>query len=255
MSIFLDSLYQNTERKTMLYNWYMEEINHNGEEYAIMHGVVTGHTRLMDSIFINTTKIKSYTINYADSELIVETQNTTYHCPLAYCLFAKQDLVKNQIPDYEKIKQEYLNKINEELPTIEDGNVLLVLSNHNEYYFNSLYYKPKGADEKVSYSSFAHIGMFQDSFLIRSHEINIDLRYFPHYMNIDFYQQCTDNLPFYIENIGDIVLYCNTFSGLIKLNPGERKKVSEENAEKEKIDLPDGDLYPAMFISDDENGD
>lgn len=112
MSIFLDSLYQNTERKTMLYNWYMEEINHNGEEYAIMHGVVTGHKRLMDSIFINTTKIKSYTINYADSELIVETQNTTYHCPLAYCLFAKQDLVKNQIPDYEKIKQEYLNNVN-----------------------------------------------------------------------------------------------------------------------------------------------
>ena len=74
-------------------------------------------------------------------------------------------------------------------------------------------------------------------------------------MNIDFYQQCTDNLPFYIENIGDIVLYCNTFSGLIKLNPGERKKVSEENAEKEKIDLPSGDLYPAIVIPDDENDD
>ena len=36
MNIGLDSLNQNTERKTMLYNWYMEEINHNGEEYAIM---------------------------------------------------------------------------------------------------------------------------------------------------------------------------------------------------------------------------
>ena len=100
MNIGLDSLNQNTERKTMLYKWYMEEINRNGEEYAIMHGVVTGHTRLMDSIFINTTRIKSYTINYADSELIVETQNTTYHCPLAYCLFAQQDLVKNQLIIY-----------------------------------------------------------------------------------------------------------------------------------------------------------
>ena len=59
-------------------------------------------------------------------------------------------------------------------------------------------------------------------------------------------------MPFYIENIGDITLYCRTFRGLIKLDPGERKEVTKENAEKVSIDLPDGDLYPAVFIPDEE---
>ena len=249
---FKDALNQDNKRKTMLYYWYMEVVNCAGNEFTIMHGIVSGHKRLMDSTFINTSSIKSYTVNYDDSELVVQTENTVYHCPLAYCNFDQQDLVKNQIPDYEKIKREYKGKAEKELPTADVGEVLLVISNHNEYYFNSLYYRPEGADKKVKYSVFPHIGMFQDSFLIRSGEGNIDLRYFPHSQDIDFYAQDTDNKPFYIENIGDITLYCRTFSGLIKLDPGERKEVTKENAEKVSIDLPDNDLYPAVFIPDEE---
>lgn len=237
------------ERKTMLYYWYMEEVNREENECTIMHGIVSGHKKLIDSLPIHTSRVRSYTIDYEDSELVVQTENTVYHCPLAYCNFEKQDLVKNQIPNYEKIRQEYKNKIKEELPVADEGNVLLVISNHNEFYFHSLYYKPEGADAEVKYSAFPHIGMFQDSFLIISEEGNIDLRYFPHFQNIEFYMQDTDNKPFYIENLGDITLYCRTLNGLIKLNPGERKEVSEENAEKEEVDLSDEDLYPAMIIS------
>ena len=104
----------------------------------------------------------------------------------------------------------------------------------------------------MKYFAGPHIGTFQDSFLIRSREGDIDLRYFPHSQNIEFYTQDTDNKPFYIENIGDITLYCHTFSGLIKLDPGERKEVTKENAEKVSVDLSDNDLYPAAFISDKE---
>lgn len=247
-----DALNQDNKRKTMLYYWYMEDINYLGIEYAIIHGIVSGHKRLMDSIFINSSFINSYMVNYDDSELVVRTENTVYHCPLAYCNFDQQDLVKNQIPDYEKIKREYKGRAEKELPTADEGDVLLVISNHNQYYFNSLYYKPNGTYEKVKYFSGPHIGMLQDSFLVRSGEGNIDLRYFPHSQNIDFYTQDTDNKPFYIENIGDITLYCRTFSGLIKLNPGERKEVTKENVEKVSVDLPDGDLYPAVFIPDEE---
>ena len=249
---FNDVPNQDDERKTMLYCWYTEDVNYSGNEHSIIHGIVSGHPRLIDTTFVNSTFIKSYEVNYDDSELVVHTKNTVYHCPLAYCNFDKQDLVKNQIPDYEKIKQEYKGKAEKELPTADEGEVLLVISNHNQYYFNSLYYKPIGADEKITYSAGAHISMFQDSFLIRSCEGDIDLRYFPHYMNIYFYEQDTDNKPFYIENIGDITLYCRTDSGLIKLDPGERKEVTKENAEKESVDLLDGDLYPAVFIPDEE---
>ena len=34
----------------------------------------------------------------------------------------------------------------------------------------------------------------------------------------------------------------------IKLNPGERKEVTKENAEAETPSLPNGDLYPAGII-------
>ena len=36
------------------------------------------------------------------------------------------------------------------------------------------------------------------------------------------------NVPFCIENIGDVVLYAKTSAGIIKLAPGERKEVIKE---------------------------
>lgn len=74
----------------------------------------------------------------------------------------------------------------------------------------------------------------EDSYLIRCEEADIDLRYFPHFENIEFYSQDTEGKPLYIENIGDIVLYAKTGAGYIRLNPGERKEVCVENAEKKE---------------------
>ncbi|MBR4587276.1 MAG: hypothetical protein IKO30_03055 [Lachnospiraceae bacterium] len=54
----------------------------------------------------------------------------------------------------------------------------------------------------------------------------------------------------YIENIGSTVLYAKTHVGTIKLDPGERKEVIENNTEKENAILPDGDLYPAGIIEE-----
>ena len=73
----------------------------------------------------------------------------------------------------------------------------------------------------------------------------VDVRYFPHYQNIEFYSEYTDEKPLYVENIGYSVIYVQSSAGTIKLAPGERKEVTPENAEKEPPVLPDGDLYPA----------
>ena len=79
-------------------------------------------------------------------------------------------------------------------------------------------------------------------------EHEIDLRYFPHYQNIEFYSEHTGGYPLYIENIGDVVIYARTSAGTIKLEPGDRKKVVKENEEVETPVLPGGDLYPAGIV-------
>ena len=135
-------------------------------------------------------------------------------------------------------------------PSIEPGKVLLVLADFCSYYYHSLYYVPKDSvdGQKEDISSQEHIGMFQDSFLIYSKNYKIDLRYFPHFQNIEFYSEKTDKCPWFLENIGNEVLYARTSAGVIKLMPGDRKEVNTENAEPIRPILSGGDLYPAAII-------
>ena len=171
-----------------------------------------------------------------------------YHCPLAYCNFKKQDKYPDIIPDYEALKEKHQGTI--EYPSIEPGKVLLVLANFCDYYFHSLYYVPKDSEDgkKLEFSGSPHVGTFQDSYLINTKDYKIDLRYFPHYQNIEFYSEDTNGCPLFIENIGDVVIYARTSAGTIKLEPGDRKEVTKENVEDETPILPSGDLYPAGII-------
>lgn len=234
------------DRKVMLHNWYIEDhLSQRNGRYALAHGIVTGHSRLPDSIFIYTSKIRETYVN-GEGELVVVTMNTEYHCPLNSCDWERQDQYVDMIPEYEKIKAEYKDKALR--PSIEPGKVLLVLSNFCHYYFHSLYCIPEGADQPYEYSGDAHIGMFQDSYLVEADHGRIDLRYFPHYQNIEFYSEHTQGMPLFLENVGDVTLYAKSSVGTIKLNPGERKEVIKENAESETPNLPNGDLYPAGII-------
>ena len=234
------------DRKVMLHNWYIEDhLSQRNGRYALAHGIVTGHSRLPDSIFCHTSKIRETYVN-GEGELIVLTKNTEYHCPLNACDWEKQDQYPDMLPDYIKIKEEY--KDTTLRPTIEPGKVLLVLSNFEQYYFHSLYCIPEGVDQPCEYSGDAHVGMFQDSYLIEADHGWIDLRYFPHYQNIEFYSEHTQGMPFFLENIGDVTLYAKTSAGMIKLNPGDRKEVTKANAEEKTPSLPNGDLYPAGIM-------
>ena len=58
----------------------------------------------------------------------------------------------------------------------------------------------------------------------------------------------TDECPIYLQNIGDTVLYASTHCGMIRLEPGDRKEVTKENAEPDPPVLPDDDLYPAVIM-------
>ena len=209
------------------------------------HGIVSGHPRLSDACDINTTAAQEILLDKENEKLIIQTRNTEYHLLLAYCDFKKQEQNKDVIPEFEWVYENYKDKI--EYPKIEDGKVLLVLSNFDEYFFHSLYCRYPGNKEPVEYRGSAHVGMFQDSYLIHAAENKLDLRYFPHFQYVEFYVESTDNMPLFIQNIGDVPLFAKTHVGTMKLKPGERKEVCKNNCTEDTVFLAGGDLYPAGF--------
>lgn len=217
-----------SERKTQLHYWYVGEHEIEGKLYKMGHGIVTGHKKLLDTIDAHTSAIQEMHIDEEAEELVLTTVNTVFHCPLSYCRFDKQDKYPNAVPNYKNLKKKYKNSIR--YPSIEQGNVLLVLANFCYYYFHSLYYVPKDSEDgkPVEFMGYPHVGMFQDSFLVWADDYKIDLRYFPHPQNIEFYSEDTKGCPLFLENIGDVVLYARTSVGKIRLEPGERKEVKKK---------------------------
>lgn len=235
-------------RKLQLHYWYIGEHEIEGEMLNIGHGIVTGHKKLSDAMDMHTSAVEAIHIDEEEGELVLTTRNSVYHCPLAYCRFKKQDEYPDIIPDYDRLKEKYKDRI--EYPSIDPGKVLLVLANFCDYYFHSIFYVTKDSEfgKSLEYVGRPHVGTFQDSYLINTEDNKVDLRYFPHYQNIEFYSEHTDGCPWFIENIGDAVIYARTSAGTIKLEPGDRKEVTKDNAEDETPVLPDGDLYPAGII-------
>lgn len=234
------------EQKTMLHYWHVRSREYGNGVYLSATGIVSGHERLRDTMQIHTSEIKRIVIDDATEEAVIHTRNTVYYCPLRYLDFEHQEEYAELLPEYERLKKAYQGK--REYPAIEAGKVLLVLSNFDSYYFNSLYYKETEEEAPAEFMASPHIGTFQDSFLVSAEKGNIDLRYFPHYGNIEFYAECTNGKPWFLENIGSDVLYAKTSCGIIRLEPGERKEVKAENAETEEPFLFGGDLYPAVFL-------
>ena len=126
------------KRKLMLHQWYVDVCGDLQREEPLLcgRGYVSGHQRLMDSTYIHTSYIKKMEVNDETKEMIIHTCNSIYFCPLEYCDFDKQDKNAGLLPDYERIKEQYYGKRVD--PSIEEGKVLLVLSNFDNYYFHSL---------------------------------------------------------------------------------------------------------------------
>ena len=244
IDFYIDHLHV-SNRPLELHNWYISEREVDGEVKRFGNGIVTGHDKIPDSCRMETEEIKDIEINENRGEILLIAKEHTYACELSSCRFRKQDKYPDVIPYYPELKEKY--KYSRVWPSIEPGKILLVLSDTCEFYFHSVYYVLKDEEnmEPLDYTGWPHIGSFQDSYLIDIEEAGIDLRYFPHFRNIEFYEEDTRGLPLFIENIGGSPLYARTSCGWIRLEPGERKEVKEENAEKEKPVLPNGDLYPA----------
>lgn len=232
------------ERNTSLHYWYLNEIQNDiGDSFVVAHGIVTGHAKIEDAVFIHTSEVQKVSVDDKACELILQTRNTEYRCPLAYCDWDEQDKMPTIIPEYAYIKENYKGKLCEK--TIDDGKILLVISNFDEYYFHSIYYKSVDSDEKMEFIATPHIGYSKDSFLIFGS--GFDIRYFPQNQNIEFYVESVNDTPFFVENIGDIILYVKSSKGVVKLAPGECKEIIKENAELDPPLLSRRELYPVLY--------
>ena len=233
-----------------LHYWYI--FDKGGEMHA--RGNVTGNPKIEDSVRVTTSPVVSVTVDEDCGEAIIMTAHSVYRCPLEYWRFDSQDKyegIRELVSDYDSLKEKYKDKL--VYPEIEQGRVLLVLADFCEYYFHSLCVKDENG-KRLDCRGQAHIGMFQDSFLIgvswdNPAEIHdkyrIDIRYFPHYKNIEFYSDETAGMPLYAENIGSSDIYVRRNADTFRLKSGERKELIGENAEATVSNLPDGDLYPA----------
>ena len=54
---------RNREKRAQLHYWYVDKMRQNSKEYVLAHGIVSGHKRLTDTMFIHTSEIQSITIN------------------------------------------------------------------------------------------------------------------------------------------------------------------------------------------------
>lgn len=201
-----------------LWKWYIEKL---GDGKLRAHGVVTNHHGIMDSTLIHTSRVMSVKTDIDNDEMVITTKNTVYHCKLSTCRFAKQDGYPDVLENYDCIKERYC--IPQAEPEIEQGKVLLVLSDYDEFYFHSLCVK-NSTDDLEKYNSNANLGMFQDSYLIYTNDHRIDLRYFPGDRRIEFYSIETNGMPLYIENIGScsLILQVQNRESYYTLKPGER---------------------------------
>lgn len=225
-----------------LYNWYIDKCKvGDGFEVLRAHGIVTGHERFMDTTFVNTSEVKHITI---ENEIaIIQTRNTRYECDLKSAKYEFFE-VPEVIPDFIVYRDKYANLRNKENHALEQDGVLLVLGNNKEYYFNSIYAK-FGDEEKYSDQAYPHIGMFQDSVLcmLDMERYRIDYRYFPFQgLHVEFYSWM-DEIDTFIENCGDEELFVTVKGNVYRIDPGKRKKIIEENAEKESYELNYTDLY------------
>lgn len=201
-----------------LYNWYILDKGN----YYVAHGNVVGSDRFQDSLKIHTSKIEK--VDISDELVKIHTKNTVYQCNLQDCLFWNQKPIKLLPVNLDELAKKY----NKEYQTIKDS-VLLVLTDHNEYYFDKAVVNRDG--ESIDLPMYVNVGMFQDSCLIGDADKGgkYDVRYFPHQGNVEFYLIQVDELPVYLSNAGDHPLCFRTEYGIIEVPAGEQKRMSAKN--------------------------
>jgi len=128
------------------------------------------------------------------------------------------------------------------------GKVLVVLSDYDECYFHGMYYLPYLKRKPVQYLAGKHEGREQDIFMILADNYSIDIRFLPHYQNIELYSEQTGGKELFIKNIGGVPLYVRANCGTLCIEPKQCKQIVKENVMNENICLSENNWYPKSRV-------
>ena len=242
------------KRPTKLFNWHIrkQERGDGGTDYYA-EGNVIDHPFCVNSERVVTKALRGYQMNAECDEVLLYTDETEYHCPISECTFYHESDVLTFMPEmnaYIKRKKSLIP----DAPVVDDDTILLVLSDHREFFFEGLYVRHKQKLYSMTDPS-VHIGTMKDSCPISlgglpikddtKHD-RVEMYYFPHLYYLDFYSWRDHGLSVWIENRGEYTIHCKTPEGLMEINSGKRVRVCSENAiEEDTIPyfLSNGPLY------------
>ena len=216
-------------KKNTLRHWFLASREFRNETVQVIHCQFYNRENFFDGTVGSTSIVKKITLNEEEKEYEIQTNNTLYHCSFDSIFFEQQDKSPYKLPDYERIRKEYYKPVDR--TALGKNDMLLVVADYNEYFFESLIFKNKDGTEG-EYCGYPHIGMFTDTYLISSdrefseckdEEEYIDIRYYVRNCGFEFYSLSTGKRSLWIENRGDstLTIYENE-SGLISLQSGER---------------------------------
>lgn len=192
-----------------LAKWTITKEQHKKENYFLAWGNVTGHQRLVDGTYIHTSKIMKLEYDASTTKLIM----TTYSKNEYELLINEMDMERYEetvdnlkefhvtIPSYDECNTIIQETEKEQMTHIEeilkDGELYLKVK--GSYVSRAFWKKDMVREIKVS----AHIGMFQDSYLITDWEKGeVDFRYFDALFGIRPYHYSDGLNAILIENCG-----------------------------------------------------
>ncbi|MCR5620565.1 MAG: hypothetical protein K6G18_01795 [Treponema sp.] len=223
------------KRNTMRH-WYIGSENYYGKDYYLILGQFFNRPGFYEGMNGHSSEVMSVTINEEEEEYEIQTRNTLYHCSFDSLRFEQQDKSSYRLPDYERIKEKYWHPVDRS--SLGKDDMLLVVSDYSDFYFESLLYWNKDGSEG-GYAGDPHLGMVVDTFLIRgrygpkaslcppSPEEHIDIRYYVGGSGFRFYSLETGGRNLWIENRGDNPLWIFGGGKSIRLESGKRIKLMD----------------------------
>ena len=194
-------------------DWHLTEgISANtGKTYYKAHGIVTGHPKLVDGIYITTSVVEQMKLDKENNCLIMLTHSKNkYKLSLASINFNNfketQDYLKVfNIPALSLADCQKLNELSDKKLFFKVSKILhnneLYLQLNGVFVQNAFYKNDKGEVRRIEVRE--HIGMFQDSYLITDwKESRVDFRYFDGFNSIRPYCWSDGLKAIKIENIG-----------------------------------------------------
>lgn len=196
-----------------LKNWYLDT-------YA--YGIVSGHPKLADGIFVNSTRVLSVKVVNDEGDVEIQTRNTLYKANLKDAIFDNfSEESKEMIDDFDELKEKFKDAYDFPKELLEQEGILIELSRNADCNFVSCLANIEQKMYKELKPSI-HLGMFEDSVLLRIRGLDgFDCRYFPRNLgSIEFY---TWRTPYktYIKNSSDIDIEVVIFDFKKVLKPGE----------------------------------